>query len=108
MKRSLLVILMLLLACSFANADDYIRINVDSIVSGATGLDMDFYLTRECGSPAMISGASNGFEMNALGTATWTYNSFTPDPTANGWWTLGGLLFTDKQLAVTGEGRIDE
>ena len=105
MKRSLLVILMLLLACSFANADDYIRIDVDSIVSGSTGLDMEFYVTRECPTPAMITGTSNGFVINMASTATFNFNSFTADPTAAGWFNLGGLLFTDGLTGETTSGQ---
>lgn len=104
MRRSLLVILMLLLACSFANAADYIRIDVDSIVANST-VDMEFYITRECPTPAMITGTSNGFVMNTMGTATWAYNSFTADPTAAAWFNLGGLLYTDGLTGTTTSGQ---
>ena len=107
MRRSLLVILMLLLACSFANAADYLRIDVDTLYENSSS-NWEFYAIRQCPDPAMIMGTSNGFVLNAVGNATWsyvyddmTYEGFTAFPEQNQWFNLGGLLFSD---AMSGSG----
>lgn len=100
MRRSLLVILMLLLACSFAYGADHIQLATytdgDVAYQNQTAV-WNFNITRECPSPAMIMGASNGFALNATGPVTFEYNvgSFAGDAAASGWFNLGGLLFTD-------------
>jgi len=98
MRRSLLVILMLLLACSYATAADYLRLDKDDIYENATQ-DFSVYILRECPTPAMIMGTSNGIVVTATGSATWTFNSFTPDPAASAWFNLGGLLFSRAEQA---------
>lgn len=96
MKRVLLAILMLAVAYTPAGAADYIRIDEDNTFIGAT-FDLDFILTRECPDPTFIMGITNGFTLTATGSVTWTFNSFTPDPTANGWFSdLTGLLFSNS------------
>jgi hypothetical protein len=103
MRRSFLVVLMLLLACSFAFADDYIRIDTDSIVMGSN-VDLDFYIIRQCPTPANISGASNGWEMTAT-NCTWTFNGFTPGASGTAWWTIGlGFGFSDGLTGTTSTG----
>ncbi len=104
MRRISLVVLMLLLACSFAFADDYIRIDVDSIVKGTAGADLDFYIIRQCPDPVNISGASNGWQMTAT-NCTWTFNGFTPGASGTAWWTLGlGFGFSDGLTSTTASG----
>gem|GEM_PF-2566791 len=95
MRRSLLVVLVLLLTSSFAAADDYVRIDADSLVGGTLGV-LPFYVTRQCPDPDTLLGSSNGFVMTSTGAATWTFDSFVADPITDSWWTLGGLIFTDK------------
>ena len=96
MRRSLLVILMLLLACSFTYAADYIRLDRDEVYENATA-DFDFMVLRECPTPTVITGTSNGWVLTASGNATWTFNSFTASAVAAGmppsWYS--SILFTD-------------
>jgi len=99
MKYFYIILLPLLLVYNTAAGADYFRIDVDSIIANSS-VDIDFYITRECPEPEMIMGISNGFKVQALGTASWTFNSFTRDPVVSGWFQLGGLLFTD---GLTGE-----
>ena len=94
MKRVFLAILLLAVAYMPAGAADYIRIDEDSTFIGAT-FDLDFIVTRECPDPTFITGINNGFTLTATGSATWTFNSFTPDPTASGWFDLTGLLYNN-------------
>jgi hypothetical protein len=95
MKRVFLAILMLAVAYLPAGAADYLRIDDDSTFIGAT-FDLDFIVTRECPNPALIRGISNGWTLTASGSATWTFNSLTPDPVANGWFSdLTGLLYNN-------------
>ena len=105
MRRSLLVILMLLLACSFTSAADYIRLDKDQINENATE-DFSFYILRECPEPDPLVGTSNGWVVTAVGNATWTFNSFTADteivtgyPPTEYWW--AGLAFLNAFNNVT-------
>jgi len=92
MKRVLLAILLLAVAYTPAGAADYIRIDEDSTFIGAT-FDLEFVVTRECPDPELVKGMSNGWVLTANGSATWTFNSLTPDPIANGWFSdFTGLL----------------
>ena len=93
MKRSFLVVLAVLLACNLAMAADYIRFDKDAITPGATET-LDFYVTRQCPTPTLIQGASNGFVMTSTGSVTWTYNSLIKYHDMD-WWNLGGLLFNN-------------
>jgi hypothetical protein len=77
-----------------AVAADYLRIDDDTVFMAATA-DLEFIATRECANPALIKGVSNGFSLTASGSATWTFNAFTPDPTANAWFDMTGILFTN-------------
>ncbi len=95
MKRSVLAILVLFLAGSFAYGADYIRIDVDTMYENVT-YDWDFYLLRECPDPEKIMAISNGFDLTAVGNATWDFSGgFTAFPDACTIWNLGCLLFTD-------------
>lgn len=96
MKRIFLAILLLAVAYTPAGAADYIRIDEDSTFIGAT-FDLEFIVTRECPDPALIRGMSNGFTLTASGSATWTFDSFTPNPIAEGWFSdLTGLIFQNS------------
>jgi len=99
MRRSLLVILMLLLACSFAYAGDFIQLNNyadgDSVYQNAT-INFEFYIERTCTDPTKIMGVSNGWVVNATGTATWDYSGGITKYHDTDWFNLGGLLFTDN------------
>jgi hypothetical protein len=99
---------MLLLACSFAYAADYLRLETNSgndleVYENATE-KLDFYIIRQCPTPAMIMGCSNGFVVNAVGNATWDYAhpaGYTVFAEQFTVWNLGGLLLTD---AISGTG----
>jgi hypothetical protein len=96
MKRASLAIIVFFAICGTAGAADYLRIDQDSVFMGQ-GADIDFIITRECPEPSpTIKGASNGFILTASGAATWTFNAFTADPTADAWFSdLTGLLFSN-------------
>jgi hypothetical protein len=90
---------MLLLACGFAYGqggvnDNYLRVDYDGGFENQT-VDLEFYVLRNCPTPAMIMGTSNGWVVTATGDATWTFNSWTKDNDASAWFMLGGLLFTN-------------
>lgn len=92
---------MLLLACSFTSAADYLRINVDTLYENSTS-NWEFYMLRECPDPAMIMGCSNGFNVAAVGNATWsytydemTYEGFTPFAQHMQWLNQGGMALLD-------------
>jgi hypothetical protein len=92
---------MLLLACSFATAADYMRIDVDTLYENSSN-SIPFYILRECPDPAKIMGCSNGFVLNAVGNATWSYPTGISGPHYEPFsdhltiWNLGGLLFTNN------------
>ena len=100
MKRSLLVILLLLLACSFTNAADYLKIDTDSIIKGTSGAEINFLVLRECPLPAKILGASNGFVFTDNGSGmSWTWAQLpVQDGGSSINWELGGLLVTPKDV----------
>jgi hypothetical protein len=101
MKRIAAIALMIIVFAGSAGADDYIRINIDSIPMGAAGVDFPFLITHEC--PDQLFSMSNGFEMTATG-CTWTCNGLTPDA-GSAWWMIGlGFGFTDGITGTTNSG----
>jgi len=75
---------------------DYIRICVDSLAAGTVNAEIPFVFQRLCPNPDRIMGISNGFTLQAMGEATWTYRGYWFDyPTLISWFNLGGPLFTN-------------
>jgi hypothetical protein len=95
--RGVLIVAMLLLAVGgSAVAADYIRIDVDTVCENETS-DWEFYLLRECPEPEYIVGCTNGWQLNAVGNATWdfSFSGYHPFEDHLSVWNLGGLLLTD-------------
>jgi len=104
MRRSFLVILMLLLACSFATAADYVKTN---LVNGDTEYQngdflLSFYMTYECPAPSPMAGISLGFNVYTTGTATFSHadDAFTKFHDTD-WFNVGGLIFDDTPIVGT-------
>jgi hypothetical protein len=94
---------MLLLACSFTNAADYLDLIPLTVPLNENSAEtFEWYVLRECPDPAMIMGTSNGYVVTAVGNATWTFDGYTAGPNGGptGWFNLGGLLFTDNIMAL--------
>ena len=90
---------MLLLTCSFANANDYLNVvPLTTPLNENATETFEWYAVRECPNPTMIMGCSNGYVVTTTGNATWVAgdHNFTPFPTHLTIWNLGGLLFTDQ------------
>ncbi len=105
MRRSFLVILMLLLACSFATAADYIAVDFnhgDPFFDGFPAT-VTFAMTYECDDPDPLPGTSNGFEFTATGGAVFDYTagSFTKLHDTD-WWAFGGLNVNESALIGSG------
>jgi len=100
MKRILIIIIILLVATSVAYADDYLRIDTDSVCKGTSPLEINFYILRQCPNPMHILGASNGFVITDNGSGmTWSWVQFpVQDPASSINWELGGLLVTAKDV----------
>jgi hypothetical protein len=91
MKRlflaAMLVLLMWSWGCLFAA--DYIRVGVDSIAAGTQNAQIPFFITRQCPTPAKVLGTSNGFELNATGSASWEFVDCVADQEALAWFSFG-------------------
>jgi hypothetical protein len=95
MKKSCLLCLIIIMIFGTALAEDYIRLNVDTLIENQAR-DWEFYVKRECPEPDFIMGISNYFIMNTVGNATWDFSGgYTPFAEHTQMWNLGGLLFTD-------------
>ncbi len=97
MRRILIASLLFLAVGGQGIAADYLRIDVDTVYEHQTS-DWEFYILRECPDPVKIMGLSNGWELNAVGNATWTDfhypGDWIPFPEHVAWWNLG-FLFTN-------------
>ncbi len=83
MKQITAIVLMLVIFAGTATAEDYIRMDTDSINQGTLYANIDFYILRQSPEPATITSAVNGFVMNSVGPFTWevvdiTVNSAIP------------------------------
>ncbi|MBU1318267.1 MAG: S8 family serine peptidase [candidate division Zixibacteria bacterium] len=93
MRQFIITSILVISVSVLALADDYIRIDSDSVGAGTTA-NLDFYITRQCvveGYPD-LPGASNGFSLTATGGATFTYDSLIKHHDTD-WFTMTGLLF---------------
>jgi len=104
MKRCILIILVLLIACSFATADDYIKINLmdGGEVYVNDNYDLDFYLTYECSDPNPMDGLSLGFVITTTGSAIFSHTAgdYTKYHDTD-WFNVGGLVIDDSQITGT-------
>ncbi|MFH1891050.1 MAG: T9SS type A sorting domain-containing protein [Candidatus Zixiibacteriota bacterium] len=102
MKRSLLAILLLLLACSFAYGQiiDYIMWdNPDKYFINTNG-DIDFLITFQCDEPVgNLKGLSAGFAITTTGLATLSYTpgSYVKHHSAD-WFDVGGLKVNETLM----------
>lgn len=103
MKFALVFTVFLLMLCGHLSADDYIRIDVDTLYENESS-EWKFYLKRECPEPEIIMSAKNAFQMDAVGNATWDFvmTGFAPFPEHMEMWNLGGLMFHDR---ISGSGK---
>ncbi|MBU2626854.1 MAG: T9SS type A sorting domain-containing protein [candidate division Zixibacteria bacterium] len=94
MKRSLLAILLLLLACSFAfgQITDYVKWNTPVKYNEGQAGDVALLVTFQCAAPVgNVKGVSLGFALTATGAANFTYVTYTKHHDTD-WFDLGGLL----------------
>jgi hypothetical protein len=90
MKRLIYALLMVLCISSVCLAEDYIKLGIESVPANTT-VDIPFLIKRECPEPALIKGASNGFEVISTGTITWTWQDADQYPESSVDWDLGGF-----------------
>lgn len=92
---SAMVAIVLLALSGSLFAEDYMRINVDTLYENQSAV-WDFYLKRECPEPEFIYGANNAWRMYAVGNATWeSAADYTPFSGHLDMFNLAGLLLTD-------------
>jgi len=93
MRQFIITSILMISVSVLALADDYIRIDTDSVGAGTT-VGLEFYITRQCVVPGhpLLPGASNGFALTATGGATFAYDSVSKHH--NDWFAdLGGMGF---------------
>jgi len=104
MKCIFPVILMLLVVCGSAAADDYISINLENggNLSAGSHVELVFSLTYECPTVDPMAGLSLGFHIHTTGSATFSHTSgdYTKYHDTD-WFNVGGIICQESDLIGT-------